>query len=143
MTIYNERAQKWYERSLEEDDEFVKFVLMYIALEVITKSKSLSIHEISQVQLIRTKFYRNIALKYLEELKNKLEKNPLQNLKPRKGDNWSGKLKNIDDFDGIIKFIIRARNNLFHGDKGLDEKRDEFIVKEGNRILEPLLISII
>lgn len=22
-----------------------------------------------------------------------------------------------DDFDGLIEFIIRARNNLFHGDK--------------------------
>ncbi len=52
---------------------------------------------------------------------------------------WNGKLESEDDFDGIIEFIIRARNNLFHGDKGYDDERDKFLVTQGNLVLQHLV----
>ena len=85
----------------------------------------------------------SLTREYLEKFKHELDENPLQNMNPHRNSIWSGKLESVDDFDGIIEFIIRARNNLFHGEKGLDEKRDVFIVKEGNRILQPLVEAII
>lgn len=140
---YKQKSKDWYTRSLQENDEFVKFILLYIALEVGTKLKFSKIREIKNDHSIRNIFYDNIKREYLEVLKNELNNNPLLNMDPNGDDRWSGKLNAIDDFEGIIEFIIRSRNNLFHGDKALDEKRDIFIVQKGNMILQPLVEAIL
>jgi len=72
-----------------------------------------------------------------------LDKNPLENMKQEGDNRWNGKLNSEEDFGSIIEFIIRARNNLFHGDKLLNNERDKFIVTQGNLVLEPLLHVII
>jgi len=140
---HKERVEEWYKRALEEKDEFVKFLLLYIALEVSVKLKFKRIRDLKQDHSIKDKFYSKIDYEYLEKLKQGLDENPHQNMKPDVNQYWSGKLESVNDFNGIIDFIITARNNLFHGDKGLDEKRDAFIVKEGIRILQPLVEAII
>ena len=140
---YKERAEKWYKRSLDESDEFIKFLLLFISLEVSVKPKFNEVRDVKYDNSIKKKFYNKIDNTYLEELKLKLDKNPLQNMKYSGDSNRFVKLKSVDDFDGIIEFVMIARNNLFHGDKGLDEKRDEFIVKEGTKILQPLVEAII
>ena len=140
---YQERAKKWYERALEEKDEFVKFLLFYISLEVCVKLRFNRIRDVKNDNSIKKNFYNRIDHEYLDKLKHVLDENPLQNLKSDVDPSWSGRLKSVADFGGIIEFIITARNNLFHGDKGLDESRDVFIVKEGNKILQPLVEAII
>jgi len=140
---HKERAEKWYNRSLEESDEFIKFLLLFISYEVSVKSKGINLKDVKDDNSIKDKFYNKIDYEDLEKLKLELDKNPLKNMKHDGDNGWSGRLESVNDFDGIIEFIIRARNNLFHGDKGLDEKRDEFIVKEGTRILQPLVEAII
>lgn len=141
--IYKERAKEWYKRSLQEKDEFVKFLLLFISLEVSAKLTFNKLREIKQDELIKNKFYSKMDPKYLAELKRKLDEKPLQNMDPDGDLRWDGRLNSINDFDGVIEFSIRARNNLFHGDKGLDEKRDLFIVKAGTRILQPLVEAVI
>ncbi len=140
---HKERAEKWYNRSIEEKDEFVKFLLLYIALEVSVKLKFNSIRDVRLDHSIKEKFYSKINHEYLEKLRQELDKKPLKNMNPDGNHNWSGKLESINDFNGIIEFVIRARNNLFHGDKGLDEQRDVFIAKEGTKILQPLVEAIV
>ena len=140
---YKEKAEKWYLRSLEEKDDFIKFLLLYICLEISIKSKFQHIRDIKQEIVLKQKFYNNIDLDYLKKLKNDLDEHPLNNVNPEGDQRWSGKLESVKDFDGIIEFIIRARNNLFHGDKGLDEKRDLFIIKNGTKILQPLVKILI
>jgi len=140
---YKERAEKWYKRSLDESDEFIKFLLLFISYEVSVKSKGINLKDVKDDNSIKDKFYNKIDYEDLEKLKLQLDKNPLRNMKYGGDNRWSGRLESVNDFDGIIEFVIRARNNLFHGDKGLDEKRDEFIVKEGTKILQPLVEAII
>lgn len=141
--VYKERAEEWYKRALHEKDEFVKFLLLFISLEVSTKLKFNSLRDIKQDDLIKGKFYYKIDQQFLAELKRELNQKPHQNMNPNRGSKWSGRLNSVNDFDGIVEFIIRARNNLFHGDKGLDEERDIFIVKSGTRILQPLVEAVI
>ena len=137
---YKVTADEWYHRALKEKDEFVKFILLFISLEVIWKLKSNDdLRKIKNDNSIKVKFYDKIDQKFLAELKYELYVNPLKNMKYDRGDKRSVKLNSINDFDGIIEFIIISRNNLFHGDKGLDEKRDLFIVKSGIKILQPLV----
>ena len=137
-----ERSKEWYDRALEQNDEYVKFILLYIALEVCTKSSFNHIRNISQVPMIKEKFFSKINLEYLEELKSALDQKPLQNVQFPSDDQWSGRLTSTNDFTGIVEFIIRARNNLVHGDKLLDKKRDFFVVTAGNKILKPLVEAI-
>lgn len=91
----------------------------------------------------------------MEELK----RNPLKNVTWSKDKWWDcdadqllkyisispndGKLRSIDDFINIIEFIYRVRNNLFHGKKGLNFKRDLRIVEYGFKILNPLMEILI
>ncbi len=140
---YKTRAQNWFERALKEKDNFVKFILFYISFEVIVKLNHNKIRSIKNVEKIKNYFLENFDGRKIEFLKNKLDNNPLKNMKPSGDLRWKGKLDSKEDFDGIIEFIIRARNNLFHGDKKLDDERDEFIVSQGNLILEMLLEGMI
>lgn len=142
---YEKRAQEWFNRALkEEKDDFVKFLLFFISLEVSVKLKNYSsIRAIKQDERIKQFFFSNIDKSNLLFLNEKLDNIPLQNMKPNGDHSWNGKLNSEEDFDGIIEFIIRARNNLFHGDKGLDDKRDKFIVTQGNLILPHLVKGII
>jgi hypothetical protein len=144
---YEKRAHGWYERALRENDEFVKFLLLFISLEVAAKLRQFdTLRKIKRADSIRNSFYSKIDRGYLSELKHQLDEKPHLNMKPSavQGDHsWSGRLDSADDFGGIIEFLIRGRNNLFHGDKGLDEERDQFIVKAGTKILQPLVEAII
>lgn len=140
---YKIKAQDWFERASNENDDFVKFILLYISLEVCIKLKYSKIRDIKQNNTIKQYFFSNIDKNNLLSLKLKLDMKTLQNMNPKGDHRWNGRLNSEKDFEGIIEFIIRARNNLFHGDKGLDEKRDLFIVTQGNLILQPLVKAVI
>lgn len=143
MINYNERGNEWYKRAINENDEFVKFILFYISLEVSIKDKFNDIRSIKDDFKIRSNFFDKIDSSKLNNLIKILNLNPLINMDSSRVLKWSGKIENQQDFDGIIEFIIRARNNLFHGDKGPDSNRDLFIVKWGTEILQPLVQVIL
>ena len=142
---YEKRAQEWFNRALkEEKDDFVKFILFFISLEVFVKLKNyISIRTLKRDDTVKEYFFSNVDRDKLLLLKQKLDNKPLENMNPNGDRRWNGTLESEEDFDGIIEFIIRARNNLFHGDKRLDDKRDKFIVTQGNLILQPLVKGII
>ncbi len=141
---YKQRAKEWYKRALNENDVFVKFILFYISLEVITKlGRFTRIRDIKSNSDVKNFFFNQISSEEISELKEKLDKKPLENMNPNGDNRWSGKLNSTSDFESIIEFIIRARNNLFHGDKGPDEERDLFIVSWGNILIEPIVGELI
>jgi hypothetical protein len=117
--------------------------LFYISLEVSIKQNFKKIRDLKTGDTIKHNLFKEIPEHTLEELRRSLDKKPLRYENPE-GDNcWSGKLENSHDLEGIIEFVIGARNNLFHGDKGLDVGRDIFIVTWGNILLEPLVKVIL
>lgn len=132
---YLKKADEWFERGKQEDDIFVRFILFYISYEVLLKIQGLDKYRLNNY--IRKEFFKNIDKKILEDLKIKLDRKPLENMKP--GFNEKVKLNDINDFESILKFINIGRNNLFHGDKSLGIERDRMIVNFGSQILEVLL----
>lgn len=136
---YNEKSKKWYQRALDEKDEFIKFLLLYIAFEVVSKGES-QIRNIKNKPEAIVKFYSNISKSDLNELKNQLDKQPLQNML-KKGKII--KLESIHDFGNIVEYVITIRHNLVHGDKGVDERRDLEVVMNGNKILLSLVKSLL
>jgi len=141
---YEKRAQEWVDRALkEEKDDFVKFILFFISFEVYVKLKNYrTIREIKGDDVVKEFFFSTVDKDKLLLLKQKLDNKPIENMKPNGDHSWGGILKTEEDFDGIIEFIIRARNNLFHGDKGLDDERDKFIVTQGNFVLQYLVKAL-
>ncbi len=98
-----------------------------------------SIRAIKRDLTVREHFFSNADKDKLLILKERLDDKPLENMKPNGDLRWNGMLESEEDFDGIIEFIIRARNNFFHGDKGLNDERDKFIVAQGNLVLQHLV----
>jgi len=139
---YIKQAEIWHTRALSEKDEFIKFILFYVTLEVIVKSYFPNIRSLKQEDLVKQKFFFSINPNYIKKLLCELKKEPHKNMDPDGDCRWSGQLASETDFGGIVEFVIRARNNLFHGDKGLNDKRDLFIVRYGNKILPPLINAI-
>jgi len=136
---YQQKAIQWYDRGRSESDIFVKFVLFYIALEAMTHVRGGNIRGLkSEVKLLG-----KIDSKTISTLQEYLEHDPHKNMNPEGDNRWNGTLKNDSDLDGVMEFLIRARNNLFHGDKGPDIERDRIIVGYGNKIIEPILGAII
>lgn len=138
-TNYKARAKAWFSRAISEDDSFVKFILLYISFEVLAKEQQNNLRSLKHDERLRERFFKLTPTEKISELKNVLEYSPLLNMNPNGDHRWSGQLESINDFGGIIEFIIRARNNLFHGDKGLDVERDLFVIKWGNFLLQPLV----
>lgn len=137
---YIRKATLWYSRAREEQDHFVKFVLLYISLEAFMKIS----HESVRTGLnSREYLLEEINPEIISFLKEKLDYLPLENMNPSGDHRWNGKLRDQSDLEGLVEFLIRGRNNLFHGDKGLDDERDDFVVKYGNKILEPILKKIL
>jgi len=136
---YINKAKRWLERGKTEEDIFIKFILFYISFEVFVKVENLNKYKLNKD--IENKFFNQIDFNILQELKKILDKNPLKNMQDNSKP--SIKLDSIDDFDNILSFIRVGRNNLFHGDKGLNCERDRKIVMYGSKLLEPLLEAII
>ena len=140
---YKQLSRKWYERGLTEEDIFVKFLLFYIALEANIKSRFNRIREIKEETHIKNSFYKKAHIEDLKKLKQELDIRPLKNMDLDGDQRWNGKLTDLEDFSGVIEFIIITRNNMFHGDKSPDDNSDEFIVKSGICVLQPLVEVLI
>jgi len=135
---YTSKANEWFKRGKEEKDIFVKFILYYISFEVLIKLKNLDKYSLNNS--IKDNLFKKIDQNIIENLKKILDTEPLMNM--QNNSKPSVKLDNIQDFKNILKFINYGRNNLFHGDKGLEIERDRMIVKFGCQILEKLIESI-
>ena len=137
---YLKRAEEWNDRAKTEKDLFVKFILLFISLEVLVGLK-----ELGKVWRLKSQPTLLKSLKMIDrgELITTLKIEPLRNEDPEGDQRWDGVIRGTEDWDGFVDFLVRARNNLFHGDKGLNSKRDLFVVAWGNKLLAPLVQELI
>lgn len=134
---YKEKATTWYARGNKETDEFLKFILYFISTEAILDGQSIRSLKLRQDLL------KEINPEDIDQLKKELDTDPHKNMDTHGDHRWGGTLQNNSDFDSIIEFLARGRNNLFHGDKGADVERDIFIITYGNKILQPIIRKLI
>ena len=50
-----------------------------------------------------------------------------------------GKIHNLDDWDNMVEYWSTIRNNLFHGSKDPQDKRDRILVENGYKTLRELV----
>jgi len=121
---------------------FIKFALEYFAFNEILKNKYNEHLDRGRINKFKNEFRDNDkwekqvlkrAQNTINDLKKELDKKPLQNL-TRNNHNII-EIKDSNDFDGIIEAVYIIRNNLFHGEKDPDEKRDKHLVGIGSKLL--------
>ena len=146
---YLKLIESWHKMAEKQSDYFLKFILEYISFNAWVKQqnsqKDLFTKERNMINAIKLnksiiKCYLKIVDKDLiKDLIEILDNHPIENVKYPDDSNWNGKIINTQDFAGIIEFIYRVRNNLFHGDKQMNFERDEKLVKYGYKLLQPLM----
>ena len=104
---YKKSTLGWFSRALkEEKDEFVKFILFFITLEVISKIKGyISIRDLKKDEIIKRNFFSNIKSSIINELKLKLDNNPLENMKQDGDNRWNGTFKSTNDSPGSYLWL--------------------------------------
>lgn len=136
---YETRVIEWYDRALKEQDETLRFVLLFITFEASIKQKYSKLRCVKTDNHVKEIFFCKVNNNSLEKLKNELDDQPLKTMNSEN----DILLKSKNDFCNIVEFVIKARNNLFHGDKTSSVARDQRIIDFGNQMLEPLVKAII
>jgi len=143
-----EMIRQWYYKSLP--DYFSAFTTLWIAFNAYYKRKfpgSGGDHNMVK-SLYKDPKHQNLFdnllkgedfSKAVENLMKELCSNPLRNMD-------TGKEYKIHDkrkMEEVFEVLYIVRNNLFHGDKKIDIKRDEKIVKLSYQILRLFMKEII
>jgi len=169
MSSYERRIKSWHLKAINEDDYFIKYIIEYLAFVVFIKLIPPRNENIDRNAIQALKADYEIKTKYLQliqndeelkgnwnKIKNKLNIKPLKNIKgthERYGNlkYWNshgngsnkGKIVNLEDWDNMVEFWYLIRNNLFHGSKELNVKRDEFLVEYGYKTLNKFMDCVL
>jgi len=157
------RVDSWHNRANKEEDYFVKFIFDYLAFVALicyrnygNKRERELIQELKRNSEIKEQYYSKVDIDKLNEIIDILKAQTITNFTKRK-DKWGdcdldhcatqlsptdGIINSTDDFQNILEFIYRARNNLFYGKKGIDFGRDSLIVEYGFYLIN-LLVDVL
>ena len=140
---YEKQVREWYNLASQEKDAIIKFLISYIVVEATLKPKPTGWSKVKQGKSIKCEFFSKVEKRFLINLKCELDDKPLQNMRSNGDKRWSGKFDSETDFNSIVNFIIKTRNNLCYGCKTYAEFRDLYIIKLTNEVLRPLVGVII
>ncbi len=163
VILYKKLIRNWHEKATTED-YFSKFVFEYLAFNAIIIQKFPSgtggkdrhaIQGLKSDDNIKQEYLKKINQnKDLEKLIEYLNKSPFggdDELKwwncsdpgpcnvPDPGYQTRGTIRDNNDWENMVEFIYSVRNNLFHGGKDLEDKRDQLLVRHAYKLLRPLV----
>jgi hypothetical protein len=154
---YNDLIKQWFERSKTENDIFTKFIFLYISFtafltqrhprmndrEIINSLKHANDARSLYILLLQN----NLELRAtLQSLISELRRQPIENDTRRHDTNWrdpDGVIQDETDWENLVEYWYRVRNNLFHGRKAPEFRRDRVLVEFAYRTLAPLMEKFI
>ncbi len=157
ITTYPDLIKQWFERSNSEKDVFTKFIFLYISFtafltqahpgmadrEIINSLKEANDARSFYMSLIRNDpMLRATIQKLVSELRNQ----PIENDTRINDRNWTGidgVIRDETDWENLVEYWYRVRNNLFHGRKAPEFIRDRNLVEFAYRTLAPLMANFI
>lgn len=157
IPTYDDLILNWYARSDAEEEIFTKFIFLYIAfIAFLTINKPFlsdrgKINELKN-SIEAKKFYlelkdRNQMLQEtLIDLTKELKKEPIKNVTRYDDPHWrgpDGKLIDENDWENLVEYWYRVRNNLFHGHKTPIYERDKRLVTFAYITLHPLMKNFV
>lgn len=154
---YEDLIKQWYQRAIKGKDPFTKFIFIYIAF-----TSFLTLHEDylrDRERIINLKndinakrYYLSIVRengdlrKVLLALVDESKRRSVPNLTRENDRNWSGRdgvLNGENDWENLVEYWYRIRNNLFHGQKAPESRRNKRLVNYAFLTLQPLMKNFI
>ena len=152
---YDELRFSWFKKSETEDDYFSKFVFLYLSFISSLRKRFFhnsisdgaainSLKNAEQIKLTYLKFIKNDRLEItFEKLITELKREPLKNSSLNNKKIIEVKINDISDWSNLIAFIYAVRNNLFHGEKNPESRRDNLIVYYACTMLRPIVLILL
>src|SRR5260370_19026594 len=132
VRAYPDLIKQWFERSQSESDIFTKFIFLYISfIAFLTQENSGKrdreiINSLKHAKDVRSYYLsliqNNSELRAtVQNLVSKLRKQPIRNDTSRNNTHWKGiddgVIQDETDWENLVEYWYRVRNNLFHGHK--------------------------
>lgn len=154
---YYELIIQWFNRASTETELFTKYIFLYIAFTAFLTQTRESLTDRDRINVLKNspeaKDYYLKLISTNSELKNRLTAlvselkiNPIKNISRPNDRNWKlqdGKLENENDWENLVEFWYRVRNNLFHGHKAPEFERDRMLVEFAFLTLYPLMKNFV
>lgn len=153
---YYDLIMRWFQRSQQEEEMFTKFIFLYISFNAFINQTREELRERQKIEFLKhdqeAKFFylqliqreQNLK-KIIDELKLFLDIEPIQN--STDGRNYwvgsNGRLRSENDWENLVEYWYRVRNNLFHGHKVPQFDRDETLVRLAFLTLSPLMKNFV
>lgn len=157
MMTYADLIKQWFERAQKEEEYFTKFIFLYIAFIAFLTQRYEDLNDRQKIESLKNnfearEFYLNLLAReeglrqLLVEIIDELNRRPLVNV-TRGPDRWwqgdDGKLRSEEDWENLVEYWYRVRNNLFHGHKAPEFERDKKLVAYAYKTLYPLMKNFI
>ncbi len=157
ITSYEDLIKQWFVRSKSESDIFTKFIFLYISFTAFLTQKHPRMNDREIINSLKhandaRSFYMSLIRNNpelratLQSLISELRRQPIENDTRRNDRNWEGidgVIRNEADWENLVEFWYRVRNNLFHGRKAPEFRRDRDLVYYAYRTLAPLMEKFI
>ena len=157
VMTYADLIIQWFERSNSESDIFTKFIFLYISFiafltQVNSGKKDRGIIESLKHAKDARSYYTaliqtNSELRAtLQNLVLELRKQPISNDTRPNDTHWKGidgVMQDETDWENLVEYWYRVRNNLFHGRKAPGFERDRNLVTYAYWTLTPLMENFI
>ncbi len=158
ITSYNDLIKQWFERSKSENDIFTKFIFLYISFTAFLtrrnpkRSDRWIIDNLKEEEETRSLYitlirYNPELRAVIQNLISELRKQPIENDTRPNDTNWRGGIDGVirdeTDWENLVEYWYRVRNNLFHGRKAPGFQRDRVLVELAYRPLAPLMEKFI
>lgn len=154
---YKDLINQWFYRAINEDDPFTKYIFLYIAFIAFLSQRETQTSDRERVNEVKddieARDYYCSLVKEKDDLKNilsnlvaELKKEPIRNSTRVNDANWVGEdgvLDGIEDWENLVEFWYRVRNNLFHGHKAPEFQRDRKLVSFAYKTLQPFMRNFI
>ena len=154
---YKDLINQWFHRAINEDDPFTKYIFLYIAFIAFLSQREIQGSDRDRINLVKgdieaKDYYLRLAgergelRNILSDLVAELKEQSIENSTRVNDTNWLGEdgvLNGIEDWENLVEFWYRVRNNLFHGHKAPDFKRDRKLVNFAYQTLQPFMRNFI
>lgn len=153
---YKDLIKQWFYRAVAEGDPFTGYIFLYIAFIAYLSQKDR--HVTDRTKINRVKRDREAREYYLgliraksglkesiSSLTSELRQDPIRTT-GRNDRNWrgtNGVLNGMEDWENLVEFWYRVRNNLFHGHKAPEFDRDRRLVGYAYITLLPFMRNFI
>lgn len=154
---YEDLIKQWFYRAVVEGDPFTRFIFLYISIIAFLSQDDTYTSDRGRINRVKEdieakEYYlrlvreRSDLRSVISNLIEELRRQPIRNSTRNNDTHWRGSngvLAGTEDWENLVEFWYRVRNNLFHGHKAPEFERDVRLVNYAYLTLQPFMRNFI